>query len=817
MDSSSDLQRKLRESQERQALILKKIAEKEKRLDLGNSFTSANSAATSQANSAATAPPRQQGSPKASPGLHSSLFSSHSAQPFAADSPFLSRAAQGIDISVVNPSDDAAASARYKELLTQLRHAKQDQARKDIALTNNAAQLAELQAIVKEYAQARQSWDERERQHALREQETTQALQDAQSAIQGFSALEQQLRAQNASLAKDKLSFERSATLQLGDLDAQLHSLRAELDAKGAQLTQAQYESSLAQREGERVAQAYRAFESTQLQIANAMEEKFFALKREHQVLEGEHAALTKEYERLKAESLEREDRLESQETALDIHTRTKASQNALVDSLTRELSELQAERAVLRSQVDSIPALKADLAALEQARNQAREARGELLKEQTARQTVEGERDSLSSTVRDLKALILELERSQSESRRAFDTLTGPGGELQAARDRAQAAEGEVQKLMAHGLSLHNELTETIAELVRTKEDQVREREWLGKQLEDNKDLLAGERAHKEVDPPEVLPEFLRSAAATLRHQCSTARRSMDHLAEIEGSNASLRAQLAQVEADLASVEAEREQNAAQWERERDTLARSLAGEQAHITRLQSELDQQRHDNTLLNQQNEALLTELDDRAITVRLWGVEVDALARALAPSSDQRSGISQGLEERPSLGASASTQVAEHWPSVRAVFGDLLALLTSRCRMVAAELVDSERDRSQQRQDLARVSEELEQTAEQLRRVADDSHQTSRAAAQALAESESLRLSDAQRMSDQSNQRCEELQQSYEKIVAQIQETNRQNTAEIIDLTRTQQNLVTACRLFYKGSANEKGKGGGRVLC
>lgn len=67
VDSSADLQRKLAESQERQAIILRKIAEKERKLDLAHTSSASALAASSMNLSSASAAHVRVGSPVRDP------------------------------------------------------------------------------------------------------------------------------------------------------------------------------------------------------------------------------------------------------------------------------------------------------------------------------------------------------------------------------------------------------------------------------------------------------------------------------------------------------------------------------------------------------------------------------------------------------------------------------------------------------------------------------------------------------------------------------------------------------------------------------
>jgi chromosome segregation ATPase len=772
--------------------------------------------------------------------------------------------------------EEGAALLRVRQLASQLRHAKSEMARKDVTMANLTQQVAEMSRAAAEHATQKAAWDARETQHALRENEYTQQVAELQATVQSLTATEASLRAGQLALHKDKLTLERQATVTLGDLEARVQTLTAEAEAAKAAQEKAVYEAAVSARELARVQQAFSAFESQQLDIAQAVEERFASIRAGEERDKASAANLNATLQRTRQELAERDEQLEARENELQVSSRAKVAAQALAESVQRELDEVLAERERLRLLSEQVPQLREQVRQLAEAQQALRASQVQVSSLEAQLSSSSAALATTSAETQALKQLQVELDKQVSEARERLGSVVGPGGELEAARVRANVAEEElareqervgaltaaldaasrseaslqanldsfntyatvqlnnVHKLLEAGMTAPTPSppTETSSSLASPlspravqshsaaamRESQALEAEWGG------------------LSPPAAVKEAVRSAGSSLRAAVQAALADVAHLRST-GSSLSTRLGSAETELRARATEVAELEDTLSKQREHfasasESMAREHAAAVEALERLGEELGNQREANTQLNAQNESLITELEQRATTVRLWAVEMEGLARSMAhvdvdasfvasSSSAERSSPNKkpssspgrktkatiaGLAEvdagRSLLGASAPLSVSEHWPSIAATFSSIQNAVAARSRALVSELADCTRSRSQQRHDISRLSEELAAVGAQLAQVTESSQRAARQAAQVLADSEAQRLEDASRQSEESRSRERELQTSYEQIVAQLQEAQRRSTGEVIELTRRGHNLLVAVRLLFK---------------
>ena len=672
-------------------------------------------------------------------------------------------------------------------------------------------------------------------------------VSELQATIHQLSQTEQALRTSNQTVSKEKLTFERSATLQLGDMDAKIHSLRSELEAQTAAANQARYEAALAARETERLTQAARSYETQQSQVVSGMEEKYWQVKKELERMEQELEQTRQRNDRLTKDLEERDGLLESRDTELHIHARTKASQAALVDSLQRELAETQQDRTTLKAIVDTVPQLKGELASLQEARAELRTAQSRIVQLESDLQLQTTALDAQRSEHSSTSTLARQLETSLAEVRGRYQALVAPEGELETTKAKGRELEEELRLARREEEKLREELrrskdakelldgkVEALVQYCAVKVNECARRFEEGVSAA-NAGGAAGTTALAEKDealassadvelPTGLRLDPLRASLSSLRSSLRSVwnefhrLRSQEEHAEhrwkkLQQDNEAQRRHIESLE-NLAN---EQENEAAKLQEEVERVRRDrdaqLDGAEQALERLAQELGHQRSENQSLNHQNTTLLAELDERTTAVRLWAGEMEALARVVAPAENSGFGGEETQLQsqsppllldldRSSLGGSAPSSLIQHWPSVRATFGEVMFLLSGRVRGAVVELQDGEKTRSQQRAELGRLADELATLTQHLQHTTDAARAQAHEQTLALKESEALRLQECQRLTEESNGRISELQTGYEKIVKEVQEQNRTNTAEIISLTRQRHNLLTAVRLLYK---------------
>lgn len=872
----SDLARKLKESQDRQNVILKKIADKERQLNMQpasaqlSASTSAPASSTSALNgsfahnlSSASLPYYQGMTAALSPSaMHQSqqqqqqqnysfapaASSSHIPQTLPQRSPALngygggggdnnylsvttaSAAPAGLDFSMMDDrltstlADDESTMLRVRQLASQLRHTKSEGARKDILLANATQQISELNRLANEYASARASWEAREQQHLLRDNEYNQTISELQHTIHSLTGAESQLRTANANVTKEKLALERGATIQLGDLEAQVVSLRGDLAQAQQAQKSAEYETSLARRELSRVQNAFQSFEQTQLSMNQAMEEKYFALKKEMQFVTEKKAESSAALEKSQNTIEEMEANRDSLANEVSILTRSKQAQSGMIDSLQRELLEAQNELATLRIQVETIPALKAQAIELTQTKAELRATQQRLQSLEVSSQGQAVQLAHFSAENQSLKALQASLESSLNDTRDRLQTVTGPQGDLETQRSRAQFLDAELNKSQIHAANLASQLDTHIAgenQQIQNIESVQGYATTVLNTIHRSVDAaLAGagaaevealEREFAAIQTPQIIKESVRGAGNNLRAGVRAVASELNHL---RTQQAELISQVESLSADATAAQ----QALRELDNQLQTQQAQAKADAESMARLNAELTAQREANTALNQQNHTLINELDERTVVIRLWAVELENIARSLLTASATEAGLSDSRGPgaagantlaaadfdggRSSLGAAAPLSVSEHWPSIRAAFNDILHHVQQRSKGTLAELADCNRSRKQQRQDVCRLSDELAAVSAQLASTTEAAHKAARQATQSLHDSESLRLTEAARTADEHRARMSELQTSYEKLVADLQDNLKRSTDEIIARTQENHNQLTALRILYK---------------
>lgn len=757
--------------------------------------------------------------------------------------------------------DEDSAIVRARQLATQLRHTKSELARKDVQLANLQQQVSELNRMQEEYANARIAWERREQQTTLREQEYEQRLSDMQTTLHALSTGESQLRAALSAAQQEKLNIERESTVQLGEMDARVTTLRSELDSKCSQLKHATSDLSGARREIERLQSSVSAMEETHESVHKAMEQKYFQTKAELTNSQDELTEAKKALNHSRGEASELASRLEERDAEIALHLRNKTTQAAMIDSLSRELSELQKERSNLKMQVDEIPPLKDELAALHSLRDELRTTQRNLNKSEERLQANNAQLELAGKENASLKHLVDELEKQVADARERYVTLTAPTGELESARSRNQLLEHELRQMHQHATKVTQQLEEAVTSYGRTKSQiddanqyiisthtalqriielalQLRSIGDNAEGVESSQRRIANERNTIEqgmtsaLTPP-ALNDNIKPSISNLRSSLSALFTSHSQLhsqhqvlqAEIESTRAATQ------KSQRDQTDLHDQLRTAQLETQ--LTQQKLKSEHDQLQQTQEQLHTTRHEITELRKQIEQQQRDLDERTTVARLWALEMENLVRNIGqqvpaaaddesdspPTSPKRSHRSRSSaihshspspsspyiinEGHSALTADGPLVGNEHWPSVRTAVNDIVYRLAQRVRTALTELQDCNRSRTQQRQDLVRLSEQIATLTQQVQEQAETVREAKETAAAAVQDADSIRMSEIGRVSQEADARCDAMRESYEKIISNLQQQSQGNTQEIIDLTRRNHNLLTATRLFYKG--------------
>lgn len=419
--SSTDITTKLRESQERQKHILVKIAEKEKKLEALISDT------------------RDTGGnqTRAYESLGDSL----------ADTLDMNSRKHGFDATVTESgsfAEDFRQMSVIRDQEGQLRFLKAEIQRKDMLTASLRQQVLDFTRSQSESLNQKAQFEIYEQQARLREDELAQHLEGFKQRVEQQLDTEQHLRQQLSEVQRDKLRQDQTYTISMGELEAKLAGVRAEVERREVLRNRMDYELSSTTKELRAERASHAQFKESQRALQLKIEDKVVELKQGTYILDQRVKEAGRDNGHLEQQNKDLKEALELKQLEYELVMRSKQTQDQLLQQSQQEAHSLQAQLSVCQQQASLVPDLQEEVKKLKDTQEQLRRSESELSKTRVQLSAEEQQRSTLQEENDRLHALTKELDSGLISIRTTFASVVGPKGEL-------AATQSELHKMTTH------------------------------------------------------------------------------------------------------------------------------------------------------------------------------------------------------------------------------------------------------------------------------------------------------------------------------------------------------------------------------